>query len=171
MMQHRLLPPRTRGREVVELNVTAFMNLMVVLVPFLLIIAVFSRITIHEMNLPAPGGDQSQSEEQAPLQLEVIVRADGISVGDRRRGVLSRFPRRNGSQDLAALSDWLQKLKARFPDELGATILLEPKINYDELIQVMDTVRVYRAPGEAVGARAELFPLISLGDAPKAVGG
>ena len=38
--------------ETPELNITAFMNLMVVLVPFLLISAVFSQLTILELNLP-----------------------------------------------------------------------------------------------------------------------
>jgi len=35
-----------------ELNITAFMNLMVVLIPFLLITAVFSQVTILKLNLP-----------------------------------------------------------------------------------------------------------------------
>lgn len=44
---------RKRMQETVELNITAFMNLMVILVPFLLITAVFSRMTVLELNLPA----------------------------------------------------------------------------------------------------------------------
>ena len=35
-----------RKHEAVELNITAFMNLMVILVPFLLITAVFSQVAI-----------------------------------------------------------------------------------------------------------------------------
>ncbi|NIO40724.1 MAG: biopolymer transporter ExbD, partial [Burkholderiales bacterium] len=35
-----------------ELDITAFMNLMVVLVPFLLITAVFSRMTVLDLTLP-----------------------------------------------------------------------------------------------------------------------
>ena len=38
--------------ESTELNITAFMNLMVILVPFLLITAVFSRLAVLELNLP-----------------------------------------------------------------------------------------------------------------------
>ncbi|MEM7805474.1 MAG: biopolymer transporter ExbD, partial [Pseudomonadota bacterium] len=41
-----------RSLEATELNITAFMNLMVILVPFLLITAVFSRLAILELNLP-----------------------------------------------------------------------------------------------------------------------
>ena len=39
-----------------EIDVTTFLNLMVVLVPFLLITAVFSRLTIVELNLPSAAG-------------------------------------------------------------------------------------------------------------------
>ena len=44
---------RRRRTETPELEITAFMNLMVMLVPFLLITAVFSRLAIIELNLPA----------------------------------------------------------------------------------------------------------------------
>jgi len=42
-----------RQNDPVELDITAFMNLMVILVPFLLITAVFSRMAILELNLPS----------------------------------------------------------------------------------------------------------------------
>ncbi|MCW4212751.1 MAG: biopolymer transporter ExbD, partial [Candidatus Thiodiazotropha lotti] len=35
-----------------ELNITAFLNLMVILIPFLLITAAFSRFSIIELYLP-----------------------------------------------------------------------------------------------------------------------
>ena len=41
-----------RNVETAELNITAFMNLKVILVPFLLITAVFSRLEVLELNLP-----------------------------------------------------------------------------------------------------------------------
>jgi biopolymer transport protein ExbD len=44
---------RRRHKEPAELDMTTFLNLMVVLVPFLLITAVFSRITIVELSLPS----------------------------------------------------------------------------------------------------------------------
>ena len=43
---------RRHNDDTAELNITAFMNLMVILVPFLLITAVFSRLAILELNLP-----------------------------------------------------------------------------------------------------------------------
>ena len=87
-----------------ELNVTAFLNLMVVLVPFLLITAVFSRITILELDVPTRSQTQSSSQQQ--LNLEVIVRKTGITVSDNR-GAISQIKDYN----LQALSGMMQKIK------------------------------------------------------------
>jgi hypothetical protein len=58
------------------------------------------------------------------------------------------------------------QLKARFPDKLEATVLAEPNTDYDTLVQVMDSVRgTYTTQGPKV-IRSELFPNISIGDAP-----
>ncbi len=155
---------RTRRRQAAELNITAFMNLMVVLVPFLLITAVFSRITILELNLPtnAQGG---KSQKQT-LQLEVIVRADELVVADRAGGPLKRLRAQAGTYPLTELTRYLEKVKQRFPDKQDITLLLEPTVSYDVLVQIMDAVRL--DSGET--ARAVLFPQISIGDAPRRAG-
>ncbi len=155
---------RSRAQATTDLNVTAFMNLMVVLVPFLLIMAVFSRITIHELNLPGAGGEDKN--DQPRLQLEVVVRTDRLIVSDRAAGNLVTLPKQAGAYDLKQLSEWLQRIKARFPDALAASILAEPKIPYDDLIQIMDTVRAFEVRENDQRIKAELFPEIALGDAP-----
>ena len=63
---------RRRSAQPTELDMTTFLNLMVVLVPFLLITAVFSRITIVELSLPAASGSAAQVEPK--FRIEVIVR-------------------------------------------------------------------------------------------------
>ena len=80
-----------RRREVAELNITAFMNLMVILVPFLLITAVFSRLAILELNLPSSSTDSV--EPPLDLQLEIIVREGAIEVSDRNSGRLKKLSR------------------------------------------------------------------------------
>jgi biopolymer transport protein ExbD len=157
---------RNRQRETAELNITAFMNLMVVLVPFLLITAVFSRMAVLELNLP--GENSEPPKEELSLQLEIIVRDGRIEVGDRNSGRAAVFASKNGEHDLQGLGDYLQRVKARYPDKLDATVLLEPDISYDALVQVMDTVRVVQQVQGETFVQAELFPDISIGDAPPA---
>jgi len=159
---------RHRRHEAAELNITAFMNLMVILVPFLLITAVFSRLAIIELNLPTSQAAADQVEEPR-FQLEITVRSDVIEVGDRNVGVLKRLEARADGHDLDGLSDYLAEVKGNFPDQVEATLLLEPDISDDVLVAVMDRVRV---GGDAAGAgRPELFPDIAIGDAVLASAG
>ena len=157
---------RHRRQEVAELNITAFMNLMVVLVPFLLITAVFSRLTIIELNLPSSA--TASTEEKQLLNLEIIVRADELQVADRGTGLLRAIPNGDSGADLAALSSFLrEQVKPRFPEATSATLLMEPDIAYDVLVQVMDAVRVTTVVAQGQAVQTELFPDISIGDAPQ----
>ncbi|HEY9181558.1 MAG TPA: biopolymer transporter ExbD [Gammaproteobacteria bacterium] len=165
MSKHR--SRRQRHKEAEELNITAFMNLMVVLTPFLLITAVFSRLAILELNLPA-GQSQASADEPPGFQLEITVREAGIEVGDRNAGTLSRIEKVGGDYRLDELSAYLARVKAQFPDKIDATVLLEPEISYQTLVAVMDRVRVAetRDPADNRVVKSDLFPEVSIGDAP-----
>lgn len=157
---------RHRHKEVQELNITAFMNLMVVLTPFLLITAVFSRLAILELNLPA-SQSQAQVDETPEFQLEITVRDSGIEVGDRNAGTLSRIERSGNDYRLDELSAYLGRIKQQFPDKADATVLLEPDISYQVLVAVMDRVRVAESrDADNQLVKSDLFPEVSIGDAP-----
>ena len=163
---------RHHNEDTAELNITAFMNLMVILVPFLLITAVFSRLAVLELNLPGSSGEPVEPQEQA-FQLEVIIRADKIEVGDRNQGLLGVYPNKGDGYDYEALSNKLSELKRRYPSKTDASILLEQDIEYDTLVQVMDRVRIAERVDEEEQSvkRFDLFPDISIGDAPVTGGG
>ena len=156
---------RRRSADSPELDMTTFLNLMVVLVPFLLITAVFSRITIVELTLPSAAGGAAASEPA--FGIEVIVRKGGLEITNGT-AVIARIPNLEEEYDLETLSELVMSLKRDHPDKDDASVLLEPEIEYDHLIQVMDVVRSAELP-EAVGeesTRVALFPEISIGDAP-----
>ncbi len=157
---------RHRAHEADELNITAFLNLMVILVPFLLITAVFSHMTILELNLPPQAQDQPLDEQNKELNFELIVQKEGLIVADTIGGPIKRFPKQGKEYDFKGLSELLTQLKSRFPDKENLTILLEPKIPYDVLVQAMDTVRVVDVVEVGSVVRKELFPVIAIGDAP-----
>jgi biopolymer transport protein ExbD len=153
---------RTTRRETPAVDVTAFLSLMVVLIPFLLITAVFSRMTILE--LQATSGEAGDSATPDPLQLQIIVREHGIEVHYRGQKTVTRIPGVPDEQALASLENVVDELKARYPQSLEATILLEPQISYEYLVHIMDVVRMQqRRQDEAVQQR-ERFPLIALGE-------
>jgi len=145
---------------------TTFMNLMVVLVPFLLITAVFSRITIVELSLPSDGGGAASTERE--IHVEVIVRNDQLQVSNGS-AILKTLPMISDDYDLAGLSEVVIALKQQYPEKNDASVLLEPDIEYDHLIRVMDVVRSASRPSEDPEAEPEryaLFADISIGDAP-----
>jgi len=162
---------RHHNDDTADLNITAFMNLMVILVPFLLITAVFSRLAILELNLPGSSTEPVEPQEQS-FQLEVIVRQDKIEIGDRNQGLLGVYPNsEEGEYDYDALSVKLSELKNRYPKKTDAAILLESDIAYDTLVQVMDRVRIAEEIEDESIVRSDLFPDISIGDAPVLAGG
>ena len=156
---------RRLRKEQAHLEITAFINLIVVLVPFLLSTAVFSRLAVIDLSLPAKNSGVEQLKPDN-LQLEVVIRADAIEVGDRLGGLIQRIPNFGTSPDVATLSGTIYQIKVKFPDKTDATILPEPNIPYDTLVHVMDVVRSTHTAKGPVVTRVEMFPNISIGDAP-----
>ena len=157
---------KRRTKETYEIDVTTFLNLMVVLVPFLLITAVFSRLTIVELNLPSTAGGPSETQEG--FNLEVIVREAGIELTNGQ-AMIASIPNKDEEFDLDTLSDYVVELKQQYPDQEAASVLMEAQIPYDYLIQVMDIVRSVEVPLEGEEEAFELVALfseISVGDAP-----
>jgi biopolymer transport protein ExbD len=153
-----------RQRRPAELLLVPMIDIFTVLVTFLLMTAVFSRTVVLQLNLPA---SQTDFREPPPgLQLEVLVRKDLIQVADRNSGPLATMPNTPQGYDYETLTNYLKRVKAKFPEKTDATLLLESDIPYDTLVQVMDRVRVFEVSDGLGTKQAELFPDISIGDAP-----
>jgi len=156
---------RKRRAETPPLDVTTFLNLMVVLIPFLLISAVFSRVTIMELSVPT---STAEAAARTPnFAIEVIVRDTGLEIANGQ-SVEAAIPKNDGEYDMQMLHEVLMRLKARYPKKDDATILMEPKIEYDYLIRIMDAVRgaEVHTVGSEEASQIVLFPRISIGDAP-----
>ncbi len=148
-----------------EIDVTTFLNLMVVLVPFLLITAVFSRLTIVELNLPSAAGGPASNEDS--FRVEVIVREEGMEISNGSATIAS-IPKKDDEYDFEGLSELIVELKREYPNQDAASVLMEPLIPYDHLIQVMDVVRAVEVP-TGIEGEVELYALfseISVGEAP-----
>ncbi len=134
------------ARRPAELLLVPMIDIFTVLVTFLLMTAVFSRTVILQLNLPA-----SQTEFRDPppgLQIEVMVRKDLLQVAARNTGPLATLPNTAAGPNYDGLTAYLKRVKQKFPEKTDASILLEPDTTYDTVVQ------------------AELFPDISMGDAP-----
>lgn len=149
-------------QDVVELNITAFMNLMVMLVPFLLVTAVFSRMTVLELNLPVLDAAQQNSTEKIDLMLELVVRENSFDIQDTNLGLIHKIDRSTGQDDWKLFTKVMMEIKSRFPEERDMLLLFESKITYKTMIEVMDHVRSTEVVNLAVLESVELFPNISI---------
>lgn len=146
-----------------ELDITAFLNLMIVLVPVLLLGMVFSQVRMIELNFPGlPAGEAPKAED---LRLVVTLIPEGMEVADSRLGLIRVLPAKSGGQDFARLREVLRQIKARVPEKTDVILEVGPEVDYQTLVTAMDTVRSYPAVVAASVVEGELFPDVSLMDA------
>ncbi len=168
------MKPRRRGhrrrthidREV-ELNITSFMNLMVVLVPFLLTTAVFSKMSVLSIDVPTPSNKPADPAatppppppDKAPFRLVVNLQRDGVVIIAGTR-TLPMVPRtKDGNYDTAKVREVLTRVKQAHPDHTAIDIMSRPDSPYADLVQVMDA--------DAQPGGDMLFPDVRLGELVK----
>ena len=176
-----MLAKRRRTHKEAELDITSFMNLMIILVPVLLLSMVFAHTTVLDLNLPDLATEsQSADEDDKPKVLEVIVRQDSLAV-NYPAGVqikdlpLKQITLENGDtqlgHDFELLTLVLQEVKRRLSDEgiekRDISLLSELNTDYQTIVSAMDAIRSYKTVVVADVVDAELFPDVSLGDAPE----
>lgn len=160
-----------RIRKPAEVMLVPMIDIFVVLVTFLLMTAVFSRITILQLDLPS--ADAGGPPAVPTFRLEVIVRESGFELTNGET-LIAALPKVDGEYDWATLTTLAQQLKSEHADVNDASVLLERTVKYDYLIQVMDAIRSTNVPvdegsaADHLGAtkRVELFTNIAVGEAP-----
>ena len=145
------------------INLVPMIDVLTVLVLYLLVGTIYKHLAILQLSLPSTT-PVVQIQDKPPLQLTVNVLAGELVVSDRS-GALKRIPNTAEGYDLAALAQFMAEVKHKAPEETSITLLLQPAILYDTLIQVMDTVRLWPAGVPQDLGTKEMFPVIAIGDA------
>ena len=164
-----------------ELDITSFMNLMIILVPVLLMSMVFSHITVLDLTLPDVSSSSTPNDDPKKETLELVIEEDLLLINYPAGAPLRRIPKIEDEEtgqmvhDFVMLSTVLQEvkrlLKQKEIDKNDILILSQPETDYQTIVRAMDTVRSFKAVVAASVVDAELFPIISLGDAPVKSGG
>jgi len=134
----RLRMLRERREHNTDLDVTPFMNLMIVLVPVLLLSMVFTHTAVIDLDFPAGGADPNKVLDPDKLQLEVRVYDNQLVVADARGGVIRRLKKKGGVHDFEGLSNVMQEIKRRHTGQsleanaksIGLHWLFEPSVNF-----------------------------------------
>jgi len=144
---------------------------MVILIPYLLLNAVFTQISVLQVSMPNSGGGAGADIKQ-PIVLEIMVYKDHFLVADRQTGPLKNIPQiANDRLDYKALNEYLHSVKTQYPTVTEANILLESDTPYEKLVHTMDAVRIISSNATGREAKYALFPDVSIGDAPPDSGG
>jgi len=164
-MHHKRRRQR-RSTEPPELNVTPFMNLMIVLTPVLLLSLVFTHTTVMDLDFPASDSTNTMASEVSNFYLEVQIHADRLVVADNR-SIIKTIPLLpDQAYNYGELATLMRAIKKRSQSERAASVLLLPDTDYQTLVSVMDVMRSYPVLVEDEEVEVELFPALSLGDAP-----
>jgi hypothetical protein len=177
---------RNAKKEDAELDITSFMNLMIVLVPVLLMMMVFSRITVVELILPgieALGADESIEDQR----LEVLVSDESLNiffpqgylvktitkipaVDEGGEPLVSTDAEPALQHDFTGLQNTLklvkQTLLAKAVDKKDVILMLPDSTDYQTIISLIDATRSYKDVVVTSVVDAELFPEVSLAEAP-----
>jgi len=167
-----MIRKRNREQADAELDITSFMNLMIVLVPVLLLSLVFNQMRILQVQLPLLSSGALAKEQELPQKLELEVHADKLVVNYPAGQPLRETPpTADGKRDFKALALFLQDLKLTFQQKQivkqDITLLLADNTDYQTMVTTMDTVRSFKTVVAASVVDAELFPKISFADLPK----
>lgn len=166
-----LMPRRKPPAKPVELMLVPMIDIFSVMVTFLLMTAVFSRISIIQLDLPSAS---SSAPTEPSFRLEVMVRKEGLELTNGRE-TIAVLPVENGAYPLKQLSLLAANLKGQHVEVDTASVLMAPDVQYDHLVQVMDAVRstdlatansngFTGTPDES--GRISMFPKVAVGDAP-----
>ena len=134
---------RLKGHaEQVELNLTAVMNVFLILIPFLLLTAVFVRIAILELSMPNLNKRSAEStiQTQTVILNFLIINKDGFEVKspDLKFKKLDQIADTYNWEDLKTQ---LNEIKQKHPSSGEIFIQPDDAITYDIIIQAMDHCR------------------------------
>lgn len=119
-----------------DLDTLPFMGLFVVLIPMLLLSAVFLEVTVIDLNLPS-----DDATPPDPNRFTVSVRILDEAFVMEAKGLDPMTIPGKDETSLTALGQALGTVAARYPENHAITIISEPTTRYDEIISVMDTSR------------------------------
>ena len=131
-----------------ELQLTALVDIMVTLITFMLVTAVFVKMSSIDLNLaeetkkPSKSTQNKSSVPSPPgFRLIISVSEDQIDVfnDELSLGVFKKDEK--GSYNFTELTNVLIQLKKEYPEEKSATILSTPSIHYNILVSTIDAVR------------------------------
>lgn len=141
-----------------ELDLLPLMNIFIVIIPLLLLSAVFVEVTVIRMD--STSGEAAAAEDESGLDLAVRI-TDGAYIVEGRdlAAVTIARPPAAGAEaaDEAALGELsaaLARIVEAHPGDPNVRIVADPTTHYDEIVAVMDVARAAGLPQAGLAGAA-----------------
>jgi biopolymer transport protein ExbD len=141
MMDLRRAAGRERRIQEDELNITPIMNIFLILVPFLLLTAVFVRIAILEFSLPNADQVKTVKAQIPPVVTILSITEAGFELKTQEKSRFASIPRNQDGFDYRGLVEQLSAVKRLHPQTEDIILAPALSITYETIIKVMDSCR------------------------------
>lgn len=164
-MVPRLATRRRRPVADEAIHIVALWNLMIILIPFLLLSAVFSQTSILNLYLPPPSAAPAPNQP-APDRVAkpvVSILRDGYVLSDGPQVIAAVPLGEDGRYNTRKLTELLVAIKQSIPTQQDIVILSEAETPYETIVQTMDAAREWISREDDHATAQPLFPNIALG--------
>ncbi|MBK9577312.1 MAG: biopolymer transporter ExbD [Fibrobacterota bacterium] len=157
--------------ELQELNLTPFLDVMIVLIPFLMLSVSFTAVVAVKASLPVPVVSPKDAIFPPPFDLVAQVTPDTIKLylNSRTPGEAPTFtlatPGEEGYSDeqLKAFHSKLVEIKKQHPAEQRLALDAAPSVPMERIAQLMDQTRTQMTGDAITGTNGtDLFPNVAL---------
>jgi biopolymer transport protein ExbD len=119
------------------------MDAFVTLIAFLLLVTSLLSVTLIDTPVPVVSSDSPKDDHKKPLALTLKIEQDALVLSSAFRKIPEqKFPKVSVGYDLDQLHQALLKIRQQFPDEQNIVFLPVANVKYDDLVQLMDAVRL-----------------------------
>ena len=145
---------KRREHDDADVDLTAVMNIFLILIPFLLLTAVFVKIAVLELSLPnlnQAGKSVQQDKPNKSIVLNFLfIKENGFEFKSPDLNFPPLPRKTQGEFDWQGLTEQLSKAKTRYPESEDIFIAPGDMIKYETIITVMDYCREAGFPNVSI---------------------
>jgi biopolymer transport protein TolR len=132
-------PSGKKGKKSVDavINVVPFIDLLSCCLAFLLITAVWTQV--GKLQVSQAGGISDSPPDNKTLTLTLAVTDKGYSLMAGQESAVIDIAKKGTEYDVTGLTEKLKDIKTRYPDQHAITVQPEDSIQYNDLVQAIDT--------------------------------
>jgi len=134
-----------------ELNLVPYIDLLTCMVTFLLLTAVWTQLARIDVTQKGQAQSAEQTDEKPPeTKLVVVINEDGFLIAGGAAGDQKPIKKKEGKYDYDTLLALLKEVKKTYPDKKDVHIASDDGIQYESVIETMDTALTAQFPDIAV---------------------